>query len=168
MAVGIVMGAHQSIGFKGILLFGNEKQKEKYLPPLAAGEKIASFCLTEPSVGSDAQSIKTRAVQNPDGSWTLNGSKIWISNGGFAEIFTVFAQTSVDDPKTGGKKDKITAFIVERSFGGVTSGPPEDKMGIRASNTAEVFFENVRVPAENVIGEVGGGFKVRDCVLCHD
>jgi very long chain acyl-CoA dehydrogenase len=165
LAVGIVMGAHQSIGFKGILLYGNDEQKAKYLPSLASGENIAAFCLTEPSCGSDAQSIKTRAELHKDGHWVLNGSKLWISNGGFAEIFTVFAQTSVKDPQTGEVKDKVTAFIVERSFGGVTSGPPEDKMGIRASNTAAVYFENVRIPPENVLGVVGGGFKVAMNIL---
>ncbi|XP_042372793.1 very long-chain specific acyl-CoA dehydrogenase, mitochondrial-like [Plectropomus leopardus] len=121
LGVGITLGAHQSIGFKGILLFGNPAQKEKYLPKLATGEHIAAFCLTEPASGSDAASIKTTAVQSPCGQYfTLNGSKIWISNGGLAEIFTVFAKTPMKDPKTGEMKDKISAFIVERSFGGVT------------------------------------------------
>ncbi|KTG34675.1 hypothetical protein cypCar_00027638, partial [Cyprinus carpio] len=124
LGVGITLGAHQSIGFKGILLFGNPQQKEKYLPKLATGD-----------------------------------------NGGIAEIFTVFAKTPMKDEKTGEMKDKITAFIVERSFGGVTHGPPEKKMGIKASNTAEVYFENVRVPAECVLGEVGGGFKVAMNIL---
>uniref|UniRef100_A0A673HK61 Very long-chain specific acyl-CoA dehydrogenase, mitochondrial n=1 Tax=Sinocyclocheilus rhinocerous TaxID=307959 RepID=A0A673HK61_9TELE len=166
LGVGITLGAHQSIGFKGILLFGNPQQKEKYLPKLATGEHIAAFCLTEPASGSDAASIKTNAVRSPCGQYyTLNGSKIWISNGGIAEIFTVFAKTPLKDEKTGEMKDKITAFIVERSFGGVTHGPPEKKMGIKASNTAEVYFENVRVPAECVLGEVGGGFKVAMNIL---
>jgi len=166
LGVGITLGAHQSIGFKGILLFGNPAQKEKYLPRLATGEHIAAFCLTEPASGSDAASIKTTAVQSPCGKYfTLNGSKIWISNGGLAEIFTVFAKTPVKDPKTGEMKDKITAFVVERSFGGVTHGPPEKKMGIKASNTAEVYFDNVRVPADCVLGEVGGGFKVAMNIL---
>jgi len=166
LGVGITLGAHQSIGFKGILLFGNPAQKEKYLPRLATGEDIAAFCLTEPASGSDAASIKTTAVQSPCGKYfTLNGGKIWISNGGLAEIFTVFAKTPMKDPKTGEMKDKITAFIVERSFGGVTHGPPEKKMGIKASNTAEVYFENVQVPAECVLGEVGGGFKVAMNIL---
>uniref|UniRef100_A0A671KG27 Very long-chain specific acyl-CoA dehydrogenase, mitochondrial n=1 Tax=Sinocyclocheilus anshuiensis TaxID=1608454 RepID=A0A671KG27_9TELE len=166
LGVGITLGAHQSIGFKGILLFGNPQQKEKYLPKLATGEHIAAFCLTEPASGSDAASIKTNAVRSPCGQYyTLNGSKIWISNGSIAEIFTVFAKTPLKDEKTGEMKDKITAFIVERSFGGVTHGPPEKKMGIKASNTAEVYFENVRVPAECVLGEVGGGFKVAMNIL---
>ncbi|KAJ8254780.1 hypothetical protein GJAV_G00197270 [Gymnothorax javanicus] len=97
--------------------------------------------------------------------YTLNGGKIWISNGGLAELFTVFAKTPMKDEKTGEMKDKITAFIVERSFGGVTSGPPEKKMGIKASNTAEVYFDNVRVPVDCVLGEVGGGFKVAMNIL---
>uniref|UniRef100_A0A8C6LTQ0 Very long-chain specific acyl-CoA dehydrogenase, mitochondrial n=1 Tax=Nothobranchius furzeri TaxID=105023 RepID=A0A8C6LTQ0_NOTFU len=166
LGVGITLGAHQSIGFKGILLFGNKAQKEKYLPKLASGEHIAAFCLTEPASGSDAASIKTTAVLSPCGKfYTMNGSKIWISNGGIAEIFTVFAKTPMKDPKTGETTDKITAFIVERSFGGVTSGPPEKKMGIKASNTAEVYFDDVRVPADCVLGEVGGGFKVAMNIL---
>ncbi|XP_051925085.1 very long-chain specific acyl-CoA dehydrogenase, mitochondrial [Hippocampus zosterae] len=166
LGVGITLGAHQSIGFKGILLFGNPAQKEKYLPKLASGEHIAAFCLTEPASGSDAASIKTTAVQSPCGQYfILNGSKIWISNGGLAEIFTVFAKTPMKDPKTGEMKDKITAFVVEKSFGGVTHGPPEKKMGIKASNTAEVYFDNVRVPADCVLGEVGGGFKVAMNIL---
>ncbi|XP_069338074.1 very long-chain specific acyl-CoA dehydrogenase, mitochondrial isoform X3 [Eulemur rufifrons] len=166
LAVGITLGAHQSIGFKGILLFGTKAQKEKYLPKLASGETLAAFCLTEPSSGSDAASIRTSAVPSPCGKYyTLNGTKIWISNGGLADIFTVFAKTPVTDAATGTVKEKITAFVVEKSFGGVTHGPPEKKMGIKASNTASVFFDGVRVPAENVLGEVGGGFKVAMHIL---
>jgi len=166
LGVGITLGAHQSIGFKGILLFGTKAQKEKYLPKLASGETIAAFCLTEPSSGSDAASIRTSAVPSPCGKYyTLNGSKIWISNGGLADVFTVFAKTPVTDAATGAVKEKITAFVVERSFGGVTHGPPEKKMGIKASNTAEVYFDGVRVPSENVLGKVGGGFKVAMHIL---
>ncbi|XP_041034920.1 very long-chain specific acyl-CoA dehydrogenase, mitochondrial isoform X1 [Carcharodon carcharias] len=166
LGVGITLGAHQSIGFKGILLFGNDSQKKKYLPKLATGETIAAFCLTEPASGSDAASIKTTAVKSNCGKYyILNGGKIWISNGGLADIFTVFAKTSVTDEATGKVKDKITTFIVERGFGGVTSGPPEKKMGIKASNTAEVHFDNVKVPVENVLGEVGSGFKVAMNIL---
>jgi len=166
LGVGITLGAHQSIGFKGILLFGNKEQKEKYLPDLACGKNIAAFCLTEPSSGSDASSIKTKAVLSPDGKhYILNGSKIWISNGGLAEIFTVFAKTPVKDEKTGETKEKVSAFIVERSFGGVSNGPPEKKMGIKASNTAEVYFEDCKVPAENLLGGVGEGFKVAMNIL---
>lgn len=154
----LTIGAHSSIGLKALLLFGTDEQKAKYLPRLATGEMIAAFCLTESSSGSDAASIKTKAVKNADGSFSLNGEKIWITNGGTAEFFTVFAATESD----GGK---ITAFIVERSFAGVSSGPKEDKMGIRASCTTTVRFDNVRVPAECVLGEEGKGFKVAMAVL---
>merc|ERR1719266_1848476 len=161
LGVGIFIGAHQSIGFKGILLAGTPEQKEQYLPKLASGENFAAFALTEPSSGSDAGSIKTRAVLNEAGThWILNGAKIWISNGGIAEIFTVFAKTPIVDPATGTETEKVSAFIVERSFGGVTNGPPEKKMGIKCSNTAEVYFENVPVPVENVLSKPGDGFKV--------
>ncbi|XP_041358344.1 very long-chain specific acyl-CoA dehydrogenase, mitochondrial-like [Gigantopelta aegis] len=166
LGVGITLGAHQSIGFKGILLFGTPEQKKKYLPKLASGEQIAAFCLTEPSSGSDASSIQSKAVLSSDGKhYILNGSKIWISNGGIAEVFTVFVQTPVTDEKTKVTKDKVTAFVVERSFGGVTNGPPEKKMGIKASNTAEVYFDDVKIPVENVLGGVGNGFKVAMNIL---
>uniref|UniRef100_A0A8C6TUL7 Complex I assembly factor ACAD9, mitochondrial n=1 Tax=Neogobius melanostomus TaxID=47308 RepID=A0A8C6TUL7_9GOBI len=163
-SIAVTLAAHQAIGLKGILIAGNEEQKQKYLPKLACGEHVAAFCLTEPGSGSDAASIQTRATLSEDGKhYLINGSKIWISNGGFADIMTVFARTEVDD--NGVKKDKITAFIVERAFGGITSGKPEDKLGIRGSNTCEVAFENVPVPVENVIGEVGGGFKIAMNIL---
>ncbi|XP_059507149.1 very long-chain specific acyl-CoA dehydrogenase, mitochondrial-like isoform X1 [Stegostoma tigrinum] len=164
LGVSITLGAHQSIGFKGILLFGTDEQKKKYLPDLASGKTIAAFCLTETASGSDAASIKTTAVEKGE-NYILNGGKLWISNGGTAEIFTVFAKTTVKDKHTGKEKDKITAFIVERKFGGVSHGPPEKKMGIKASNTAEVYFDNVKVPAENVLGGVGNGFKVAMNIL---
>lgn len=126
---------------------------------------FAAFCLTEPSAGSDASSIKSRAVKSADGKhYILNGSKIWISNGGYAEVMTVFAQTEVTDAN-GQKKDKVTAFIVERGFGGISSGPPEKKMGIRCSNTTEVYFEDVKIPIENVLGKEGEGFKVAMNIL---
>ncbi|CAF0909633.1 unnamed protein product [Adineta ricciae] len=166
LAISICTGAHQSIGFKGILLFGTDEQKQKYLPTLASGEQLAAFALTEPSAGSDAASIKTKAELSPDGKhYILNGSKIWISNGGLAEVFTVFAQTPSIDEKTGQARNKMTAFIVERKFGGLTHGPPEKKMGINASNTAEVYFEDCKVPVENVLGGVGNGFKVAMNIL---
>lgn len=165
LGLGIVLGAHQSIGHKGISLFGTKEQKEKYLPQVTTGKVFAAFCLTEPSAGSDAASIKCRAVKTPDGKhYILNGSKIWISNGGIADIMTVFAQTEVTD-ENGQKKDKVTAFIVERSFGGVTHGPPEKKMGIKCSNTAEVYYEDVKIPVENVLGGEGNGFKVAMNIL---
>ncbi|XP_031566608.1 complex I assembly factor ACAD9, mitochondrial-like [Actinia tenebrosa] len=164
-SIAVTLMAHQSIGLKGILICGNETQKKKYLPKLASGEHIAAFCLTEPTSGSDAASIQSRATLSPDGKhFILNGSKIWISNGGWADVMTVFARAEVTD-KNGEKQDKITAFIVERDFGGVTSGKPEDKLGIRGSNTCEVFFENTPIPLENVLGEVGGGFKVAMNIL---
>merc|ERR1719237_1696261 len=161
LGLGVFFTAHQSIGFKGILVAGTPEQKEKYLPKLATGENFAAFALTEPSSGSDAGSIKTRAVLNEAGThWILNGGKIWISNGGIAEIFTVFAKTPIVDPATGTETEKVSAFIVERSFGGVTNGPPENKMGIKCSNTAEVYFENTPIPVENVLRSPGEGFKV--------
>lgn len=164
-AIAVTLAAHQAIGLKGILMFGNEYQKAKYLPKLASGEHIAAFCLTEPGSGSDAASIQSQATLSEDGKhYILNGSKIWISNGGIADIFTVFARTKVTE--TDGKSmDKISAFIVERAFVGVTSGKPEDKLGIRGSNTCEINFENTKVPVENVLGEVGGGFKVAMNIL---
>merc|ERR1719461_1168000 len=166
LGVGIFIGAHQSIGFKGVLVAGNEDQKAQYLPQLASGEMLAAFALTEPSSGSDANSIKTRAELSPDGKhYILNGSKIWISNGGIAEIFTVFAKTPVVDKKSGETVEKVSAFIVERKFGGVSHGPPEKKMGIKCSNTAEVYFEDTPVPAENILGGLGNGFKVAMQIL---
>uniref|UniRef100_A0A667ZVP2 Complex I assembly factor ACAD9, mitochondrial n=1 Tax=Myripristis murdjan TaxID=586833 RepID=A0A667ZVP2_9TELE len=164
-SIAVTLAAHQAIGLKGILIAGNEAQKQKYLPKLATGEHIAAFCLTEPGSGSDAASIQTRATLSEDGKhYLLNGSKIWISNGGMADIMTVFARTEVTD-KNGVKQDKISAFIVERAYGGIISGKPEDKLGIRGSNTCEVAFDNVPVPVENVIGEVGAGFKVAMNIL---
>lgn len=164
-SIAVTLAAHQAIGLKGIILAGNKEQKAKYLPRLASGEHIAAFCLTEPTSGSDAASIKTRATLSEDKKhYILNGSKIWITNGGIANVFTVFAKTQVVD-SDGSVKDKITALIVERDFGGVTNGKPEDKLGIRGSNTCEVHFENTKVPIENVLGEVGGGFKVAMNIL---
>jgi len=154
----LTIGAHTSIGLKGLLLFGTEEQKKRYLPKLATGEWLAAFCLTEPGSGSDAASIKTSATKNSDGTWTLSGEKIWITNGPLADFFTVFA-------KTESSEGKLTGFIVERSFAGVTSGPKEDKLGIRASATSSVFFNNVVIPANNVLGEVGSGFKVAMAIL---
>merc|ERR1719295_2007197 len=166
LGLGVFFTAHQSIGFKGILIAGTPEQKEKYLPKLARAEEFAAFALTEPGSGSDAGSIKTRAVLNKEGThWILNGGKIWISNGGIAEIFTVFAKTPIVDPATGTETEKVSAFIVERSFGGVTNGPPEKKMGIKCSNTAEVYFENTPVPVENVLNNPGDGFKVAMQIL---
>ncbi|XP_072798063.1 complex I assembly factor ACAD9, mitochondrial isoform X2 [Vicugna pacos] len=164
-SITVTLAAHQAIGLKGILLAGSEEQKARYLPRLASGEHVAAFCLTEPASGSDTASIQTRATLSEDKKhYVLNGSKVWITNGGLANVFTVFAKTEVVD-SDGSVKDKITAFIVERDFGGVTNGKPEDKLGIRGSNTCEVHFENTRVPVGNVLGEVGGGFKVAMNIL---
>ncbi|XP_029098452.1 acyl-CoA dehydrogenase family member 9, mitochondrial isoform X2 [Monodon monoceros] len=164
-SIAVTLAAHQAIGLKGIILAGSEEQKARYLPKLASGEHVAAFCLTEPASGSDAASIRTRATLSEDKKhYVLNGSKVWITNGGLASVFTVFAKTEVVD-SNGSVKDKVTAFIVERDFGGITSGKPEDKLGIRGSNTCEVHFENTRVPVENVLGEVGGGFKVAMNIL---
>jgi acyl-CoA dehydrogenase family member 9 len=161
-SLAVTIGAHQSIGLKALLLHGTDAQKAKFLPKLATGERVAAFALTEPGAGSDAASITTRAELSEDGeSYLLNGSKIWITNGGFADVFTVFARTSAPDE---GVKPRITALLVERGEG-LTNGPNEEKMGIRGSSTTEIFFDDVRVPAENVLGEPGRGFKVAMSVL---
>ena len=157
-SISLTIGAHSSIGMKGLLLFGTDAQKARYLPKLATGEMIAAFCLTEPGAGSDAAAIRTNAKRNGDGSWTLNGEKVWITNGGIADFYTVFARTD-------GPEGKITAFIVEAAWPGVSHGAHEDKMGIRASSTTTVAFSDVRVPAENVLGDVGKGFKVAMGIL---
>lgn len=157
-SVSLTIGAHSSIGMKGVLLFGTDAQKQRYLPKLATGEMIAAFCLTESGAGSDAASIRTKAVRNDDGSWTLSGEKIWITNGGIADFYTVFARTDTSE-------GKITAFLVEAAWPGVSHGPHEDKMGIRASSTTTVAFADVRVPPENVLGPVGKGFKVAMSIL---
>jgi alkylation response protein AidB-like acyl-CoA dehydrogenase len=154
----LTIGAHSSIGMKGLLLFGNDDQKTRYLPSLASGAMIAAFCLTESGAGSDAASVRTKAVKNDDDSWTLSGEKIWITNGGIAQLYTVFART--DTPE-----GKMTAFVVEAAWPGVSHGPHEDKMGTRASSTTTVALADVRVPAENVLGEVGKGFKVAMAIL---
>lgn len=158
-SVAVTVGAHSSIGMRGLVLFGTDEQKQRFLPKLATGEMIAAFCLTEPSAGSDAASIKTTAVKDGD-DWVLNGSKLWITNGGIAQFFTVFAKTGAAV-----ERGNVTAFIVTRDMAGVSCGPHEDKMGIRASNTTTVTFDNVRVPAANVLGEVGKGFKVAMKIL---
>jgi acyl-CoA dehydrogenase family protein 9 len=163
-AIVVTVGAHESIGLKGILEFGTEEQKRRFLPPLARGEQLAAFALTEPTSGSDAASIRSRATWSEErGAWILDGTKIWITNGGLAEVFTVFAQTAVE--KEGGTVDRITAFIVPRALDGVSTGPEEHKLGIRGSSTTEVHFEGVALPPDLVLGEIGGGFKVAMEVL---
>ena len=158
-ALAVYFGAHQSIGIKGITLFGTEEQKQRWLPRCATGELIGAFCLTEPGSGSDAQAMLTTAVPSEDGShYVLNGTKIWISNAGYAGVFTVFAKVPV--VIDGKKKQRVTAFIVDAHAPGISLGKIEEKMGIKASDTRAVTFENVKVPREDLLGEVGSGFKI--------
>jgi alkylation response protein AidB-like acyl-CoA dehydrogenase len=147
------VGAHIGIGAMAIHLDGNEEQKRKYLVPLARGEKMAAFGLTESNAGSDSANIRTRAVREGD-SWILDGGKVYITNGGYAQIITVMAVT---DPALGARGG-ITAFIVETDWPGFKVAREEDKMGIRGTSTAELVFEELRVPHENVLGKVGEGF----------
>ncbi len=162
-SLAVMIGGHQSIGYKGLLLAGTPEQKKKWLPKLASGEKLAAFCLTEPGSGSDAYSIKTKATKNPDGTFTINGQKLWITNGGIAEFYTVFCKT--DHEVEGKKVEKISAFIVEKGMPGVSFGKKEEKMGIRGSETRAVFFDKVVVPKENVLGDLGKGFKLAMNIL---
>ena len=156
----ITIGAHTSIGSMSICLDGSEELKQKYLPSLARGEKIAAYCLTEAGAGSDAAAIETTAKPEGD-DWILSGTKLFITNGGIADVYVVFAAND----RYLGPRGGITAFVVERSFAGVEIGPEEEKMGIRGSSTAEVHLEQVRVPGENVIGNVGNGFYTAMKVL---
>lgn len=162
-AVATTLGAHQSIGYKALLNEGNEEQKKFWLPKLASGEVFGAFCLTEPGSGSDAYSIKTKATKNADGTYTINGQKLWITNAGLAGFYSVFAKTEHEEK--GQKVERITCFIVEKEREGVSFGEKEDKMGIRASETRAVYFDNVKVPASNIIGELGKGFKIAMNVL---
>jgi acyl-CoA dehydrogenase family protein 9 len=165
-ALAVYFGAHGSIGCKGIMLFGTEEQKQQWLPKCASGEAVAAFCLTEPGSGSDAQAMKTSAVLSADGShYVMNGQKIWISNAGFAGVFTVFAKVTDDSRKTNAEatrktQGKVTAFIVDAKSPGIRLGQLEDKMGIKASDTRAVFFDDVRVPVGNRLGDVGQGFRI--------
>ena len=148
----VAYAAHTGIGMLPILYFGTDAQKEKYLPGLITGALKASYCLTEPSSGSDALAAKTKAELNKAGThYVLNGQKMWITNAGFADVFIVFAQ--VDG-------DKFTGFIVEKGAAGLTLGAEEDKLGIKGSSTRQVFFENVEVPVENILGEIGKGHLI--------
>ncbi len=150
-------GAHTGIGTLPLLLFGTEEQKKKYLPKLATAEMIAAYCLSEPQAGSDALAARTRADLSPDGKhYVLNGQKMWITNGGFADLYTVFA-------KVGG--EKFTAFLVERAWPGVSTGAEEQKMGIKGSSTTAVYLDNVKVPVENVLGEIGRGHIIAFNIL---
>jgi alkylation response protein AidB-like acyl-CoA dehydrogenase len=158
-SIAVTVGAHSSIGMRGLLLFGTKEQHEKYYAKLATGEMIAAFCLTEPGSGSDAASIKTRAERHGD-HYVLSGEKIWITNGGIADFFTVFAKTGSPE-----ERRHLSAFIVTRDMEGVSIGTHEEKMGIRASSTTTVSFDNVRVPVENLLGEEGKGFKTAMAIL---
>jgi len=151
-------GAHTGIGTLPILYYGNEEQKQKYLPKLATGEWAACYCLTEPDAGSDANSGKTKAILSDDGKYyRINGQKMWISNAGFADLFIVFAK--IDDDKN------LTAFLVEKGFGGITLGEEEKKMGIKGSSTRQVFFNDCHVPVENMLSDRGNGFKIAVNIL---
>ena len=157
-SVAVAVSAHSGIGTLPILYYGNEAQKKKYIPKLATGEWKACYCLTEPDSGSDANSGKTHAKLSADGKhYILNGQKMWITNGGFADIFTVFAK--IDDDKN------LSAFIVEKSFGGISLNPEEHKMGIKGSSTRQVFFTDCKVPVENLLSERENGFKIAVNIL---
>jgi alkylation response protein AidB-like acyl-CoA dehydrogenase len=154
----VAISAHTGIGTLPILYYGNQEQKDKYIPKLASGEWKASYCLTEPNSGSDANSGKTKAVLNAEGThYIITGQKMWITNGGFADIFIVFAK--IDDDKN------LSAFIVEKEFGGITMNPEEHKMGIKGSSTRQVFFNDCPVPKENLLSERENGFKIAVNIL---
>lgn len=154
----VAYGAHTGIGTLPLLYYGNEEQKAKYIPKLASGEWKAAYCLTEPGSGSDANSGKTKAVLSEDGKhYILNGQKMWITNGGFANFMTVFAK--IDDDKN------LTAFLVEADTEGISLNPEEKKMGIKGSSTRQVFFNNVKVPVENMLSERENGFKIAINIL---
>jgi acyl-CoA dehydrogenase family member 9 len=155
----IVLGVHQSIGYKGIVLFGTDEQKERFLPDLCAGRKLAGFALTEPEAGSDAYGIQSRAVQQPDGSWVLNGEKRYIGNGGKGHVFTTFARSEVNG------SDRHIALILEKGMKGFEVGERFDTMGLRGNDLRRLYFKDVRVPPENVIGEPGEGFRIAMHVL---
>ncbi len=163
-SLAIVVGAHQSIGCKGLMLFGTEEQKGKWLPRLAAGELIAAFALTEPEAGSDAAAQKTTAVYDAEKKeFVLNGTKQWISNGGFASFFTVFARD--ENLEATEAHRKITAFAVTSDLPGLTRGKEENKLGLKGSSTCQIHLENLRVPEANVLGARGQGFKIAVEVL---
>ncbi|MBI5217750.1 MAG: acyl-CoA dehydrogenase family protein [Bacteroidia bacterium] len=154
----VAFSAHTGIGTLPILYYGSEETKQKYLPKLASGEWAGAYCLTEPNAGSDANSGKTKAVLSEDGKhYILNGQKMWITNGGFADVLTVFAK--IDNDKI------LSAFVVERGFPGVTFNPEEKKMGIKGSSTVQIFFNDCKVPVENMLGKRGEGFRIAVNIL---
>ncbi|KAA0565962.1 acyl-CoA dehydrogenase [Rossellomorea aquimaris] len=152
--IGVILSVHTSVGTNPILYFGNEDQKQKYLPKLATGEYLGAFCLTEPSAGSDAKSLKTKAEKRDD-HYVLNGSKVFITNGGEADTYIVFAAT---DPSKGSRG--VSAFIVEKDAPGLVIGKDEHKMGLNGSRTVQLTFEDMKVPVENLLGQEGEGFKI--------
>jgi alkylation response protein AidB-like acyl-CoA dehydrogenase len=157
-SVAVALSAHTGIGTLPILYYGNEEQKKKYIPKLATGEWKAAYCLTEPDSGSDANSGKTKATLSADGKhYVINGQKMWITNGGFADIYVVFAK--IDNDKN------LSAFIVEKSFGGITMNEEEHKMGIKGSSTRQIFFNDCKVPVENLLSERENGFKIAVNIL---
>src|SRR4051795_2316561 len=155
----IILGVHQSIGFKAIHMFGSDEQKERFLPDLASGRKLAGYALTEPNAGSDAWHIESRAVQQPDGSWVLNGEKRYIGNGSKGDVFVTFARAEVDG------EDKHIALILEKGMDGFEVGERFDTMGLRGNDLRRLYFKDVRVPPENVLGEPGDGFKIAMHIL---
>ena len=157
-SIAVALSAHTGIGTLPIVYYGTEEQKKKYLPRLATGELKAAYCLTEPDSGSDANSGKTKATLSADGKhYLINGQKMWITNGGFADVFIVFAK--IDSDKN------LTAFIVEKAFGGITMNEEEHKMGIKGSSTRQIFFNDCKVPVENMLSERENGFKIAVNIL---
>ncbi len=154
-SVGVVMSVNNSLVCWALEKYGTDDQKEEYLRPLATGQIIGAYCLSEPEAGSDATQQRTEATQNEDGSWTLNGTKNWITNGTTAEVYLVYAQTDREKGYKG-----ISCFIVEKGWDGFTQGVKEDKLGIRSSDTCSLQFQDVQVPAENVLGPEGRGFNI--------
>ncbi|WP_313803049.1 acyl-CoA dehydrogenase [Cytobacillus sp.] len=152
--VGVILSVHTSVGTNPIVYFGTDAQKQKYVPKLASGEYLGAFCLTEPSAGSDAGSLKSKARKDGD-HYIINGSKVFITNGGEADVYIVFASTN---PELGSKG--ISAFIVEKDTPGLVIGKDEHKMGLHGSRTLQLSFEDMRVPTENLLGEEGQGFKI--------
>lgn len=152
--VGVILSVHTSVGTNPILYFGSDEQKQRFLPKLASGEYLAAFCLTEAGSGSDAKSMKSRAVRKDD-HYVINGSKMFITNGGEADVYIVFASTN---PELGSKG--ISAFIVEKNSPGLVIGKDEHKMGLHGSRTVQLSFEDMRVPVENLLGQEGEGFKI--------
>ncbi|MED3831763.1 acyl-CoA dehydrogenase [Peribacillus frigoritolerans] len=154
--LGVILSVHTSVGTNPIVYFGTEEQKRKYVPKLAAGKNLGAFCLTEQSSGSDAASLKSKAVAVKEGGqYRINGSKVFITNGGEADVFIVFAST---DPQKGSKG--ISAFIVEKGTTGLIIGKDERKMGLHGSSTVQVTFEDMKIPAANLLGKEGEGFKI--------